>query len=68
MGAPSMKCESVCGGVVYTSACGKVGSGSGFPMDCECQIDGEPVGACQNVTGDGSFSLGCCSTYFAESE
>ena len=65
---PAIVCDRLCGGVVYTSACGQVGSGAGFPMDCECQIDGETVGTCQNVTGNGSAGLGCCSEYFAVSE
>jgi hypothetical protein len=67
-GTPVLKCDVVCGGVVYTSACGETGKTKSFPMDCECQIDGEPVGTCQNVTGDGSTGMDCCSVYFAESE
>jgi hypothetical protein len=62
---PSMTCTTVCGGVVYMSACGL--ERSGFPMDCICQIDGETVGTCQNVTGNGSARLGCCAMHFAES-
>lgn len=67
-GAPAMECNFVCGGVVYTSACGQGGVKSDFPMDCSCQIDGEPVGTCQSVTVNGVTSLGCCSAYFAESQ
>ena len=65
---PAMEFNFVCCGVVYTSACGQAGSNSGFPMDCTCQIDGEPVGTCQSVTGLGVNTLGCCSAYFAESQ
>lgn len=67
-GTAAMQCDFVCGDVVYTSLCGESGKASGFPMDCLCQIDGEPVGTCQAVTGMGATSLGCCSAHFAESE
>lgn len=67
-GTPTLQCDVACAGAVYTWACNKSSKTQGFPMDCVCQIDGEPVGACQNVTGDGSHGLSCCSVYFAESE
>ncbi|MEZ4311277.1 MAG: hypothetical protein R3F14_24815 [Polyangiaceae bacterium] len=67
-GTAAIECSIACGGVVYTSACGQKGSNSGFPMDCTCQIDGELIGTCQNVTANGSANLGCCSVYFAESQ
>jgi hypothetical protein len=65
---PSLQCDFFCGDVVYTSACGQVGSGTDFPKECTCQIDGETVGTCQSVTPVGAVALGCCSAYFAESE
>lgn len=68
LGAPALACDFVCGGVVYTSACGEVGSSGDFPLDCTCQIDGESVGACQSVTSIGVSGFGCCSVYFATSK
>lgn len=61
-----LECTYLCGEVTYISACNPSGSDGAFPMDCACQIDGEDVGKCQNVTADGSAGLGCCSSYFAE--
>jgi hypothetical protein len=61
------ECTATCGGVVYTSACEHSGLTTPFPMDCACQVDGETVGTCQNVTGDGSVGFDCCSEYFADS-
>ena len=62
----ALECTYLCGGVTYVSTCNPSGSETGFPMECACQIDGERVGGCQNVSAEGSAGLGCCSSYFAE--
>ncbi len=62
-------CTILCGGVSYVSLCSADPSTGKHPLHCTCQIDGEVVGSCQNVSGNGTWLWGfggCCNTYFAE--
>ncbi len=68
-GVDGTSCSVGCGGVSYVSLCSASPDTGKWPMDCTCQIDGETVGSCQNVSGNGTYYWsggGCCSTYFAE--